>query len=764
MITITAPLVIIASATTAFAGTTDWTGTTSSDWFDASNWDAAVPTASDKAIIDTATPNATIISDQVTNGAAAADVLEVIGTGSFTVEDGGYLSADDFGVGFNDGDDATATVSGSIVDGTTTYASTVELTGNLVLGTDGSGSGTLILSEGGELSAAEGISMGGNGLLVIGGPTTAVAPGTIETPTASSGELFATGGEILFNHTAIETDGYEFSPEIIGTVALNATSGYTILTGDNSTMTGTVTVDGATLAVANQLGATDLIVGNSGTDAGFIMLDGSDAAITGDATIGDKSGSSGSILVSGDNGNDASTFSVGGSVYVGKDGSGVLVLAEAGEAIVNDGTGTIEVAESSGSTGVVAFGAEDGEGAAAAGTLSAAAIKFGSGTGSLVFNHTAKSSHPLVLAAAISGKGSIEVLSGYTELSGDNGSFSGTTTVDGGYLTLSGDLDGSALTVGDEKTGGELVIENSASAKISGSTIVGNQADASGTVIVSGATETSGGSLEQSTLWSKSLTVGGSGTGMLAVNNGALVDVNAGDSSLLIASEAGATGTFSIGSPSGDTPLGTGTLKAKSIEFGDGDGTLLFNHADDSGTFAFDHTISGAGTIKAENGYTSLQGTLTDFTGTTNVKGGSLSVDTTLPGEVTVVSGTLLGTGTLTDLATIQDGGTLAPGNSVGTLKTADVTFDSGSVFAVEIDSDGSADLLKSSGDVEIDGGTVDVTADTYYVDESSSGEGFHLSALTEPDVRLSPHPALALRPMVYRKALPQAPAPPVSG
>ena len=57
--------------------------------------------------------------------------------------------------------------------------------------------------------------------------------------------------------------------------------------------------------------------------------------------------------------------------------------------------------------------------------------------------------------------------------------------------------------------------------------------------------------------------------------------------------------------------------------------------------------------------------------------------------------------------------------------------------------------------------------------DTSSSGGGSHPSALTEPDVKLSPHPAPTLRPPVARrarvawkcrKALPQTPAPPLSG
>ena len=80
------------ASTSAFAGTPQWLGTVSTDWFTAGNWSpAAVPTAGDAVTIDTTSPNLTVIN----GGAAAGQQIFVgnIGTGSLAIVGGGVLTS-----------------------------------------------------------------------------------------------------------------------------------------------------------------------------------------------------------------------------------------------------------------------------------------------------------------------------------------------------------------------------------------------------------------------------------------------------------------------------------------------------------------------------------------------------------------------------------------------------------------------------------------------------------------------------------------------
>lgn len=73
----------LALSSFAQAADINWTGTTSNDWFDASNWDSGVPTSSQVGSVDTTTPNAAVIS-----GAAATAVAVRAGkssTGTITI-------------------------------------------------------------------------------------------------------------------------------------------------------------------------------------------------------------------------------------------------------------------------------------------------------------------------------------------------------------------------------------------------------------------------------------------------------------------------------------------------------------------------------------------------------------------------------------------------------------------------------------------------------------------------------------------------------
>ena len=114
------------------------------------------------------------------------------------------------------------------------------------------------------------------------------------------------------------------------------------------------------------------------------------------------------------------------------------------------------------------------------------------------------------------------------------------------------------------------------------------------------------------------------------------------------------------------------------------------------------------------------------YSGSTWVRGGKLSVDGALTSAVTVdgsavgmrnagngvmttLGGTLAGNGTVGAL-TVNNGGRVAPGHSIGTLRTGDVMFNPGSVYAVEVGANGQSDQLQSNGVATLNGGVVNVS------------------------------------------------------
>ncbi len=159
---------------------------------------------------------------------------------------------------------------------------------------------------------------------------------------------------------------------------------------------------------------------------------------------------------------------------------------------------------------------------------------------------------------------------------------------------------------------------------------VGLFAGSTGTVTVTGA----------GSLWTNSyrLYLGKSGDGALTIADGGAV--TAGEVKLAL--DAATTGTLNIGAAAGDAAVAAGSLDTPRIIFGDGSGTLVFNHT--SPDFALDADISGDGTIRLLAGWTRLSGD-SSYTGSTLLEGGTLSLG----------SDTALGTSTLTTTGSVVD-------------------------------------------------------------------------------------------------------------
>src|SRR5262249_26516509 len=120
---------------------------------------------------------------------------------------------------------------------------------------------------------------------------------------------------------------------------------------------------------------------------------------------------------------------------------------------------------------------------------------------------------------------------------------------------------------------------------------------------------------------------------------------------------------------------------------------------------------TGGGLTKVGSGTLTLSGANT-YTGPTLVNGGILNVTGSLVLAVTVNSGGMLtGNGTIGGLD-VGSGGAVAPGNSIGTLRVAgNVSFEQGSVYQVKANAAGKSAMISATGAASIDGGTVQVLA-----------------------------------------------------
>lgn len=531
-------------------------------------------------------------------------------------------------------------------------------------------------------SAGLEVGVGGTGSLgVSGGGVVASAATVLAVNPGSSGTATVAGsGSILRNTGNLHVGGAgEASLHIEADGAVISDSGYVAqLTGSTSSVV--VSGDGSNWTLAKTL----LIGLESQTYGEVSVLAGGDIQ-AGEVTLGDLAGSSGVIGINGagskvivkvDN-----NAGVSGDMTIGRSGSGIVAVSDAASLdayrlhlgkeagsdgrldligarsrvdIGNDltigsrGSGTVEV---SAGASLVATTIRIASEAGSTGILNIGAAAgeraYSAGTveaDAITFgagNGRIVFNHPetnYTLSADISGAGQVDAENGVTTLSGDN-TYSGGTTISGGTLK------GAATSFGSGR------IANDAQLVVDGAGTLSN--------VISGS-----GAIEKT----------GSGNLVLTGNN----------------------------SYSGGTTIAAGTLTGGATGFGSGE---IINNAQlfVEGAGIFSNVVSGTGAFeKTGDGNLVLSGAST-YTGITEVSSGKLSVNGSLVSTVFVDDGaTLGGSGTIGGL-TVASGGTLSPGNSIGTLtSTGDVTFASGSVYAVEIDASGNSDRLDVSGTITI--------------------------------------------------------------
>ncbi len=572
------------------------------------------------------------------------------------------------------------------------------------------------------IAGSGGISVRGSGTVIFTGQNTYTGGTTIATGSTlqigdggTSGSIIGNvgnDGTLAFNRSDVIT----FGGDVSGSGALRQDgAGTLILTGTNSYTGGTTIASGATL----QLGAggtSGSIIGEV-SNAGAMVFNRSDSFAFGGGISGVgevRQEGSGTVVLSG-----ANTYSGGTSIHAGtlsissdgNLGTGGLVIDGATlqtTASFSSGRPTSLSARggtfnTNSDTNFSVLGSVDGSGALTkigggtltlggfnsysggtrlnAGTVSISQdANLGASSGQVVFNGgTLRTTADLTSSRAVSleGNGSIETANGSTFLlqSGISGAgtlnksgngrlvltasnaYGGGTNVQAGALQL-GDCSTSGSIAGDARVDGVLVFSRSDSythgGGISGSGAVVK--DCTGTTILSGTNTYAGGTL---------------------VNTGIL---------------------------QGDTR----SLQGDVVD----NAALLFDQAFD-GTFR--GTLFGAGTMtKAGSGAVLLAGNHA-LRGRTTIQSGTLGLDGTLAGAVSVLrDGTFNAAGAVGG-SLVVDGRVNVSSASAefGVLGVAgDVTFRPESVYGVTVNSAGQSAALLANGDATVHGATVAVTAE----------------------------------------------------
>jgi outer membrane autotransporter protein len=406
--------VIIGGIVPAEAGTPNWIGAASGDWFSGTNWDTnAAPGAADTVFVDTTTPNKTTLDGGVGTGTATITNIAVgfNHTGDLTITNGGSLGAADSSIGYLAGSQGTVTVTG--------VNSRWNSTGFLSVGR--TSDGTLVISNGASVSddnAFIGEMANSTGHVTVDGSgsswntATQVSVGYDGTGTLT----ISNGGQVTFLNMLLGADS------AAGVGAASVIGPGSILAGGS---TGGLTIGGGGTGTLN------ILAGGRANDAAGI--------------VGAVAGSVGTVVVDGSGSTWLNTGSGGNSngLTIGGAGSGTLTISN-GAIVQSLSSGSTMIADQAGSTGVLNIGAAPGAAAVAPGTLfSSASVQFGAGTGTINFNHTGVG---YVFSASIQGPGTVNQIAGETILTASSG-FTGPTNVTGGRLAVDGEIYASTATV-----------------------------------------------------------------------------------------------------------------------------------------------------------------------------------------------------------------------------------------------------------------------------------------------------------------------------
>jgi outer membrane autotransporter protein len=319
----------------------------------------------------------------------------------------------------------------------------------------------------------------------------------------------------------------------------------------------------------------------------------------------------------------------------------------------------------------------------------------------------------LELSGSISGAGTLTKSgTGTLTLTGAN-LYTGGTNLNGGTLVVGNNQ---ALGVGTLTIGGNASLDAAQAVTLSNS--IGINSDASlvlagsNVMGISGGISGGGGIIKNGAA-TATLTGTNTFTGGTIVNAGTLA-LGAGGSLATggRVSLSGAGASFDISASGANQTIGalsgaagtTVSLGANSLTVGDASDQI------------FGGSVSGTGGItKHGAGKLSLTGS-NIYTGLTSVRGGILELaGGSLFGQVNVgTSGTFSGSGSIGAL-TVGSGGTLLLGDALtpdGTLNVSgDVTFSTGSTFALDIGADGRSDRIASAGAAILNGGSLSVNA-----------------------------------------------------
>ena len=456
--------------------------------------------------------------------------------------------------------------------------------------------------------------------------------------------------------------------------------GGTITLGDQSTSNGTLTVqaDGAVesgdATLGNQAGASgsalvtgintawtvdgDLTVGSSGTRNLTVNSNGI-LTTTGDATLGSEAGSLGNATIS-----DAGTnWQINGELKVGDNGTGTLLVQNGGLVSL---AGNLALGDSGGnSTGNITLDASRM-------TVGGTSVTIGGkGQGTLTVQNA---------AAAIFSGASVSL--------GESSGSAGTLTVQNGNTTMST----GSLTVGGQGTG-TLNLLDTASLTTDSSFTLGEDASGVGTATIDNSSMTD----------TSTLTVGGSGSGTLNIQNDGSLTVQGND--ITLGEQAGSNGVLNL-TGNGSTLTFNGDVTVGKS------GTGVFSVASDAHFSATSMTLASG---------TGFGGSSTGGGGSLDISGGS---SVSLSQDITIGK---YGSGTiaLTGSSFLSSQGDVTLGSQPGTQGTAVV--DSGSSWSTA----GSFTIgSEGSGTVTIKGGS-SLMADG---DALTIGKGGGAGTLTATD------------------------------